>query len=66
MIEKIEKKMEEYIFSILKKETIDYHELEALSIYLNKLKADEQAAKWEEEKKERSAELLKVFGTVLN
>ena len=52
MISRIEAKMKSYVESILAKETIDYNEYNVISSYLAKLKADESAEKYEENKKE--------------
>lgn len=64
MKEKIEKKIRECIESILRKEHIDFQDYQTLTAELGRIKADEAAAKYEEEKAERDAKMAQMLGYV--
>lgn len=61
MKEIIERKMEDYIVSILEKEKIDRHEYYVLKDYFQKINIEESAKKWDSEKKEREEAMKSLF-----
>ena len=58
MKERIEEKIDKYITSILEKETMDKEDYFALVSELSRIKAIEDAKKWEETKEERVKTLI--------
>lgn len=61
MKEIIERKMEDYIVSILEKEKIDRHEYYVLKDYFQKINIEESAKKWESSKSEREEAMKSLF-----
>lgn len=61
MIQKIEDKINEYAMNLLDKENLTADEVACLVTIVTKLKADEQAAKWDAEKEERNQEMVALL-----
>jgi len=61
MKEKIEKKIEDHIKSILKKDYLSPEDYQTLTAELGRIKADEAAKKWEDEADERNAKMAQLF-----
>ena len=59
MKERIESKVNEYIFSIIEKKEIDKDDYAVLVAELNRLKMIEDAAKWEAGQEDRIKALVK-------
>jgi hypothetical protein len=62
MKEIIEAKLDEYVFSILKKDTINHEDYMILTKHLDKIKAEEAQKKWDAEKEERNEAVKAMFG----
>ena len=61
MKEKIEKRLEDHIKSVLKKEHLSYEDYQTLAAELGRIKADEAAKKWEDEAEERNEKMAQLF-----
>ena len=58
---KIEKRLEDHIKSVLKKEHLSYEDYQTLAAELGRIKADEAAKKWEDEAEERNEKMAQLF-----
>lgn len=61
MIKRINEKINEYIENLLNKEALTLEEFNILLTVEAKLKADEQAVKWDAEKEERNQEIAALL-----
>jgi hypothetical protein len=66
MKEKIEKRLEDHIKSVLKKEHLSYEDYQTLAAELGRIKADEAAKKWEDEAEERNAKMVQLFSSTFS
>lgn len=66
MIERINAKINEYVESLLSKDILTLEEINILLTVETKLKADEQAAKWDAEKEERNQEMAALLAKTFN
>lgn len=66
MKEKIEKRLEDHIKSVLKKEHLSYEDYQTLAAELGRIKADEAAKKWEDEAEERNAKMMQLFSSTFS
>ena len=66
MKEKIEKRLEDHIKSVLKKEHLSYEDYQTLAAELGRIKADEAAKRWEDEAEERNAKMVQLFSSTFS